>query len=529
MSYLLMTGATGLLGEYLLRDLTLAGVNVCVVARSQRDASAADRIERIMAYWERQLGRLFPRPVVLEGDITAPYFGLDDQEIKWISQNCTSLLNNAASLTFESGREDGEPWRSNLTGVQHAIDLGKKTGIEQVHHVSTAYVAGLRTGLILESDLDLGQTFANEYEASKCAAEIAMREAGFRSLTVFRPAIIVGDSTNGYTSTYHGFYAPLKAMHALLSLQKLTGDDSSSSNSKVPVQAMLQALGLEGSETKNFVPVEWVSACMAKVISTVDLHGQTYHLTPRDRVTSMQTAKAIQAALEKHVYSISNVVDKTGLSASEPIQKEDSQGNDSPSNDSAWGALGEAFASQISVYKEYWRDDPEYSDLNTRTAMPGLPCPDLTFHVLQKMCDFAIESGFGWPKPKWTRQKTTLASWLQGKGIGLHATAEAFVPMFNLIAIGPGGCDVALGLIADKWVFQYGRKSNVEGWLLPFNLLLEENSIEILISSGLAIAIPVNVVSTFAGAEFSLSKLTMLASKLDNQLVAKHTLQTDNN
>jgi thioester reductase-like protein len=529
MSYLLMTGATGLLGEYLLRDLTLAGVNVCVVARSQRDASADDRIERIMAYWERQLGRLLPRPVVLEGDITAPDFGLDDQEINWISQNCTSLLNNAASLTFESGREDGEPWRSNLTGVQYAIDLCKKTGIKEVHHVSTAYVAGLRTGLILESELDLGQAFANEYEASKCAAEIAMREAGFRSLTVFRPAIIVGDSTNGYTSTYHGFYAPLKAMHALLSLQKLTGDQSSGSSSKVPVQAMLRALGLEGSETKNFVPVEWVSACMAKVISTLKLHGQTYHLTPRDRVTSMQTARAIQAALEKHVYSANKAADSKGLSASESIRKEDGHGQDPQSNDSAWGALGEAFASQISVYKEYWRDDPEYSDMNTRTAMPELPCPDLTFQVLQKMCDFAIESGFGWPKPKWTRQKTTLATWLQGKGIGLHASSEAFVPMFNLIAVGPGGGDFAIGLNADQWEFQYGRKSNIESWLMPFNLLLEENSLEVLVRSGLAIAIPADGASVSAEAEFSLSNLAMLASKLDHQLVAKHTLQPDNN
>jgi nucleoside-diphosphate-sugar epimerase len=528
MSYLLMTGATGLLGEYLLRDLTLAGVNVCVVARSQRDASAEDRIERIMAYWERQLGRLLPRPVVLKGDITAPYFGLDDQEITWISQNCTSLLNNAASLTFESGREDGEPWRSNLTGVQYAIDLCKKTGINEVHHVSTAYVAGLRTGLILESELDLGQAFANEYEASKCAAEIAMREAGFLSLTVFRPAIIVGDSTNGYTSTYHGFYAPLKAMHALLSLQKLTGDPSSGSSSKVPVQAMLRALGLEGNETKNFVPVEWVSACMAKVISTLNLHGQSYHLTPRDRVTSIQTAKAIQAALEKHVYSTNNAADPKGSTTPQPIGKEDGNGNVSQSNDSAWGALGEAFASQISVYKEYWRDDPEYSDSNTRTAMPELPCPDLTFQVLQKMCDFAIESGFGWPKPKWTRQKTTVTTWLEEKGIGLHASDETFVPMFNLVAIGPGGGDVALGLNGDKWEFQYGKKPSLESWLMPFNLLLEENSLEVLVRSGLAIAIPADGASASADAEFSLSNLTMLASKLDHQLVAKHTLQPDN-
>jgi hypothetical protein len=167
--------------------------------------------------------------------------------------------------------------------------------------------------------------------------------------------------------------------------------------------------------------------------------------------------------------------------------------------------------------------------MNTRTAMPELPCPELTLQVLQTMCDFAIESGFGWPKPKWTRQKTTLATWLQGKGIGLHASDEAFVPMFNLIAIGPGGGDVALGLKADKWEFQYGKKPNLESWLMPFILLLEENSLEVLVRSGLAIAIAADGASASAEAEFSPSNLTTLASKFDHQLVAKHTLQPNYN
>jgi hypothetical protein len=101
--------------------------------------------------------------------------------------------------------------------------------------------------------------------------------------------------------------------------------------------------------------------------------------------------------------------------------------------------------------------------------------------------------------------------------------------MFNLIAVGPGGGDFAIGLNADQWEFQYGRKSNIESWLMPFNLLLEENSLEVLVRSGLAIAIPADGASVSAEAEFSLSNLAMLASKLDHQLVAKHTLQPDNN
>ena len=35
--------------------------------------------------------------------------------------------------------------------------------------------------------------------------------------TIYRPSIIVGDSQTGYTTTYHGFYAPLKLAHTMAS------------------------------------------------------------------------------------------------------------------------------------------------------------------------------------------------------------------------------------------------------------------------------------------------------------------------
>ena len=56
MSYMLLTGATGLLGRYLLRDLTLADVPLAVVVRPTRWESAAQRIETVMARWEDGVG-----------------------------------------------------------------------------------------------------------------------------------------------------------------------------------------------------------------------------------------------------------------------------------------------------------------------------------------------------------------------------------------------------------------------------------------------------------------------------------------
>ena len=47
MSYVLLTGATGLVGHYLLRDLLLADVRVAVIGRPTRAESVHQRVEAI--------------------------------------------------------------------------------------------------------------------------------------------------------------------------------------------------------------------------------------------------------------------------------------------------------------------------------------------------------------------------------------------------------------------------------------------------------------------------------------------------
>ena len=78
--HILLTGATGLLGRYLLRDLLLADTPVAVLVRRGRRQSAAERVEAMMLSWEAMLDRELPRPHVLEGDLTKPGLGLSDDE-----------------------------------------------------------------------------------------------------------------------------------------------------------------------------------------------------------------------------------------------------------------------------------------------------------------------------------------------------------------------------------------------------------------------------------------------------------------
>ena len=125
---------------------------------------------------------------MLEGDLSEIDLGLDNVTLDWIERNCTSVFHNAASLVFRGDDRDGEPYLSNVEGTRRMLELCRCTGIRQFHHVSTAYVCGLREGRILESEAEVGQTAGNVYEKTKLQAEMLVREADFIDWpTIYRP------------------------------------------------------------------------------------------------------------------------------------------------------------------------------------------------------------------------------------------------------------------------------------------------------------------------------------------------------
>jgi len=404
MNYLLLTGGTGLLGRYLLRDLTLADVPLAVLVRPTRWESAAQRIESAMARWEDALGRALARPVVLEGDISEPGLGLSADDLSWVAAHCDRVLHSAASLTFVADEADGEPWRSNVEGTRHVLDVCRRTGIRQYHHVSTAYVCGQRRGRILESELDVGQTPGNDYEQSKIIAEKEVLAADcFDSVTIYRPSIIVGDSQTGFTTSYHGFYTPLRIAHGLM--QTVPAET-------IFFDSWLGEIGLEGQERKNLVPVDWVSAAISYLVTHKQCHGQTYHLTNPRPTTAMDMQVAIAEVLAELAY--------TGKTR--PVKA--SEQSLSPAEAGVSSEFLQSFREQLKVYQSYWSDDPEFDSTATERTIPHLPCPEITQAVMILLAKFAIEVNFGWPReapivPKYT-VASKLSPWLPSGDIGMR-------------------------------------------------------------------------------------------------------------
>jgi nucleoside-diphosphate-sugar epimerase len=371
MKDLLLTGATGLLGNFLLRDLLLADMPVAVLVRSTRKMTARQRVEAQLAAWEKTLGVPLPRPVVLEGDIRQPDLGLDGHGIRWTAEYCSAAIHNAASLQFHATSPQGEPWASNVGGTQHLLEFCRATRIRELHHVSTAYVAGLRHGRVLESEVDVGQELSNDYEQAKLEAEKLVRSADFlESLTVYRPGIIIGDSKTGHTTTYHGYYVALQIASTVL--QSLTPNETGRTGGE------RLRLALDGNETKHLVNVDWVSAVMTHVIRSPQWHGRTYHLVPQNPVTT----RLIRDVLEETAGFYGAQFMGAGQHPDDLSEVES------------------LFYEHIRVYNSYWKMDPEFDRTNVLAAAPHLPCPHVDQPMLGRLSREAIDSGFATPGKK---------------------------------------------------------------------------------------------------------------------------------
>jgi thioester reductase-like protein len=369
--FVLLTGATGLVGGHVLARLLSSGIGVAVLIRGQRRSSARDRFELLMQKLERQFGRLFERPVLLEGELCQPGLGLSSTERIWVANHCGSVIHSAASILFRPANSHpyGEPLRTNIEGTRSLLALMGEANIREWHYVSTAYVAGTRRGLVGEDDSLAGREFGNDYERSKAEAESILRQSSeIDSLTVYRPSIVLeldpqatprGDQTISQT---FGVYRALATEFGL------------------PDQGMLlKSLGLQGQEGKNLVSAAWVARMIAEVWRHPELHGRTYHLTNRQTVSVTQLEASFHEAgrMLGILPDNASAVEKTAQARSR-VESIDS--------------LAAPF---VAAFGPYFREDPQFGRANTEDALRRLkindePIPDAT--TLSRFCVSSAKS-----------------------------------------------------------------------------------------------------------------------------------------
>lgn len=250
------TGFPGFITSQLIRKLFQQNVtdHVYALILPTERKKAEEEIERILAQFP---GRTIE---LLEGDITIENLHLHDDEINRIKNNIYTFWHLAAIYDLAVPREIA--WKVNVEGTKYVNEFVKQLpNIERYMYFSTAYVAGRREGILLESELIRPEQFKNYYEETKFEAEVLVENTKqYVPTTIIRPGIVVGHSVTGETIKFDGPYFFLNLIDKLKFL---------------PV---LPYIG-RSTSTINVVPIDYIINAAVFISGEQSAVGKTIHLT----------------------------------------------------------------------------------------------------------------------------------------------------------------------------------------------------------------------------------------------------------
>ncbi|GAB3446138.1 SDR family oxidoreductase [Actinophytocola sediminis] len=250
MATYLVTGATGLIGRHFVAEL-LARADTERVWLLVRERSRERLADAASAWPNVEL-----TSAVL-GDVRQPNLGVDDERLAELTGAVDHLVHLAA--LYDIAADDDASIAANVDGTQHVIELAAAIGAGCLHHVSSVAVAGDYRGRFTEEMFDAGQRLVTAYHRTKFESERLVRGQTEVPWRVYRPAIVVGDSVTGEMDKVDGPYYFFAALNRLAALPG------------VPV--VFPDIG-----DTNIVPVDYVAAAMAHLVTLPGLDGQAFHL-----------------------------------------------------------------------------------------------------------------------------------------------------------------------------------------------------------------------------------------------------------
>jgi thioester reductase-like protein len=197
-----LTGFPGFIAGRLVERLATPETQFFLLVQSQFLEKAAQEIEKIASEMKIPLENF----ALIEGDITREKLGISEEDLKIVLAETTDVFHLAA--IYDLGIAQEPAVKVNVEGTRNVNETVKKMpNLRRYNYISTCYVAGRRTGEILENELAHDAGFRNFYEETKYLAEVEVEKlkADF-PVTIYRPSVVVGDSRTGETAKYDGIY-----------------------------------------------------------------------------------------------------------------------------------------------------------------------------------------------------------------------------------------------------------------------------------------------------------------------------------
>ena len=216
---ILVTGATGFLGAFVLTELLKRDNEIVCLVRAPSASAALNRISKNLRKYQLAVDdRLLRRRIrTVPGDLGKPRFGLEEQELRELAASVSSVYHLAAEVDHQASYDSLRD--ANVLSARHLLEFAAMA--EQppaVHYASTLAVFSKHEGS-LSAAVDERTTQSelpsvpSGYIQSKWVAEHMFQAARERGcpVTIYRLGLITGDQRTGTSNTNDFLWRMVKA------------------------------------------------------------------------------------------------------------------------------------------------------------------------------------------------------------------------------------------------------------------------------------------------------------------------------
>lgn len=377
---LVLTGATGFLGAFLMVAFLERGYNVTVLGRSKMDISLSDRLLHLVRWFN------IPDPgerlCSIEADFSKRHLGLNDEVYGHLCAAAGKIIHCASDTSFtESSRV--RVMATNVNSLPALLEFAADAQTEQLYYVSTAYASGMCEGLCLETPIT-SKCFTNVYEESKAQAEGLISrycENHGVPLSILRPSIVYGHSKTGKSLKFNALYFPVKSLSYIREIFVKDIIDQGGKRSRqwgisldndgilhLPLTVYLPNRG-----SVNLIPIDYFVEAALGIIEHPGSSG-IYHITsdnPPDMATLIEYSERFLGVRGIHALWGQAQRNPTPNPAEELLDR------------------------FIEPYRPYLSDRRIFDRSRTENITSGLSSPPFTYAIYERCMNYAVACDWG--------------------------------------------------------------------------------------------------------------------------------------
>jgi amino acid adenylation domain-containing protein/thioester reductase-like protein len=290
---ILLTGATGFLGAFLLHELLQTQATIHCLVRCAHPQEGLTKLQQILEKYQISHADLRSRVVVIPGNLEQPQLGLSEQQLEELAGTIDRIYHSGATVDFI------KPYSllkaANVLGTEEILKLACRKRLIPVHHISTIGIFGAighftgRKVIAEEVDINVSLPFLpvdDGYAQSKWVAEKLVHIARSRGVpvSIYRPGFIVGHRQTGAHNPKDYICRIMKGCIQMGSFPDL------------------------GTCKEQMISVDYASQVIVHLSGQSEQLGKTFHITPpvgQDLLLSdlFELLRYYGYAIEKRPYS----------------------------------------------------------------------------------------------------------------------------------------------------------------------------------------------------------------------------------